>query len=217
MNIHPNRREVNIQINNEEDRNVVQRVQGEIKSEKKTMLEVEKKVRKVGLTKWKEKIENKPSLKLYTKKEMPRREEFYDGGWESKLLFKARSNSLEIGERKNRWTGEEEYCKGCLEYGDRITESIEHIIIECPRYFEEREKLIRNIEEEIGRSKWEEIKGEGKELEHLLGFAREGDGMTKLAKGYLGEIWRQRQMEERENPAERRNRIMEVGEEHNYT
>ena len=62
LDIHPNEREWNLQIDVEWDRNMFRRVQGEVKSHENTMKEVENKVRKKGLNKWSETIRNKPSL-----------------------------------------------------------------------------------------------------------------------------------------------------------
>ena len=170
MDIWINRREVNIQVNMEGNRNIIQRIQGEVRAEKVIIKEIEKKLRKEGLNKWKEKIRGKPSLRIYVNKDMPRREIFYDGSWESRLLFKARSNSLEIGERKNRWTGADKDCQACRQLGERVEETLEYIIIECPRYEEERGELMERIIEKIGGGEWNEIMNGEEELKFILGF-----------------------------------------------
>ena len=52
-------------------------------------------------------MERKNSLRWYKIKEKPKRENMYDGSWESRLLFKARTDSLEINEKRRRWGGGE--------------------------------------------------------------------------------------------------------------
>ena len=39
--------------------------------------------------------------------------EIYDRSWRSTLLFKARTNSLEVNEREKNWGAERETCEGC--------------------------------------------------------------------------------------------------------
>ena len=216
LNIYPNERERMIQIDLEGDRNIVRRVQGEVNPERKIMKEVDKKIRRDGLNKWRENIRNKPSLRRYANKVKPRREMFYDGSWESKIFFKARTNSLEIRERKNRWTGEDKYCDYCTERGEREIENLEHLIIECPKYEIEREEMIRRIVTKIGREKWEEIKEEEDGLRHLLGFTEEIGDLVGVTKNFLGKVWKRYQENGRGDGRQGRNRIREVGEEHNY-
>ena len=48
-------------------------------------------------------MENKETLQWYKDKNKPRWESCYDGSWEAKLLFKAKSESLEVNSRTYRW------------------------------------------------------------------------------------------------------------------
>ena len=67
-------------------------------------IEINKKTRQYGLNKWKEEMRNKTTLQNYGEmKETPRKELFYDGSYGSSLLFKARTNSLEVNRRTWRW------------------------------------------------------------------------------------------------------------------
>ena len=50
-------------------------------------------------------MEKKNSLRWYKVKEKPRKENIYDGSWESTLLFKARTDSLEVNEKKKDGEG----------------------------------------------------------------------------------------------------------------
>ena len=66
-----------------------------------------------GLKKWKIGMKNKSSLKLYSLKEKPKKM-FYNEDWGSSLLFKARSNLLEVNDRTFRIReSREENCKVC--------------------------------------------------------------------------------------------------------
>ena len=60
---------------------------------------VKQKVSELGVSKWRKGIVGKSTLKWYSMKDRPRYESFYDGGWSSELLFKARSQSLELNAR----------------------------------------------------------------------------------------------------------------------
>ena len=49
-----------------------------------------------GLDKWIEKMDNKVTLKYFKEKIALRKEMYYEGSYDSELLFKARSLSLEV-------------------------------------------------------------------------------------------------------------------------
>ena len=66
---------------------------------------IKKEIQKKGVEKWKDNMRRKNSLRWYKIKEKPKRENMYDGSWESRLLFKARTDSLEINEKRRRWGG----------------------------------------------------------------------------------------------------------------
>ena len=44
-------------------------------------------------------MEKKKSLRWYKNKENPKNEKIYNGSWESTLLFKARTDSLEVNQK----------------------------------------------------------------------------------------------------------------------
>ena len=137
-------------------------------------------------------MENKPTLKYYKTKEKPSKETFYNGGWGSKLLYKARTGSLETNARTRRWNGGEGQCNQCMPGGDQIEETLEHIIIECTKYTQEREVLERDLVEKLGEGRWEEIKQtENRGMELILGFTEEfkGKDMEKIKK-FLSKIWK---------------------------
>ena len=61
------------------------------------------KVQENGKQKWKEGMERKSTLKWYMRKEDPEAITWHKGDSGSKLLFKARTNTLEVNSR-NRWS-----------------------------------------------------------------------------------------------------------------
>ena len=148
-------------------------------------------------------------MKWY-KKEKPEREKWYDGSWKSRLLFKARSNSLEVNERRNRWLGEQQYCLKCSRRGDEVTETLEHLIKECPWYEDERREYERSVIERIGDQEWERIREGEEDMEYILGFKPEERGIVEDTKKYLGKLWAKRKEEGRINEEE------EQRVDHNY-
>lgn len=72
----------------------------------------------------------------------------YRGDWGSKLLFKARSGTLEVkGSSRDE---QDQYCSLCI--GEE--ETIEHLIVACDRYEEERQGLLASVVEIIGEEEW---------------------------------------------------------------
>ena len=84
-------------------------------------------------------MEKKKSLKWYKGKEPPNKKN-YDGNWEAKLLFKARSNTVEINSSLHRWKNVSKFCEKCMKKGIEIEETLEHLLVECDHYKEERKK-----------------------------------------------------------------------------
>ena len=176
-----------IRINEEE-------MEGE--GEKKIANRVNKEVKNRGLKKWVANMEKKPSLNLYKAKEKPRWDNAYNGTWEASLLFKARTNTLEVNERKKRWGGENEECRKCEKRGERITETLEHVITECGEYTEERRRLDINITNKLGQ-KWDRRKREeDRGLKTILGMQDRDEEVIKYTKKYLKEMWAKRNKKE---------------------
>ena len=133
------------------------RTNGRIKTENHK--KVEEKVKNKGCIKWKEAMEDKETLHWYKSKEKPRWENYYDGSWEAKLLFKAKSESLEVNCRTYRWNnGGVWWCEKCSREEIPIREDVKNIILECMAYNNEREELINYIIQEIVGEKWRERK-----------------------------------------------------------
>ena len=192
------------------------------KEERELKKEVERENKKKALEKWKREVEKKKSLKYYKKKEGPRKMEIYDGSWGASLLFKARTNSLEVNERKKRWGEEKEICEGCGKEGEREIETLEHVLIECEGYERERKRFEKEIEEVIGREVWEEEKkGENGGMEVILGLKEEKREILIRTKKYIENVWNKRRKRERmrreRGEREREGREMRYqGGDHNY-
>ena len=66
---------------------------------------------------------------------MPKSELFYDGIWAGQLLFKARTNTLEVNVRMYRWN--EKKQRMCMQCGMGVDGTVEHMSLECERYVNE--------------------------------------------------------------------------------
>ena len=103
-----------------------------------------------GQTEWERGLNTKSTLRFYGNKERPMMEEYYDGSYQGKLLYRARSGSLEVNGRTYRWNGGRENCQNCVEM---VKETIEHVIIECDRYEVERRDLMQEILNQVGQER----------------------------------------------------------------
>ena len=79
---------------------------------------------------WEDELEMKTSLQIYKKKLMTGEEEMYDNRPSSTILYKARTNTLQLNDR-NRHTNKEIHCLVC-DTDDK--EDIYHFMLHCTRY-----------------------------------------------------------------------------------
>jgi hypothetical protein len=119
--------------------------------EKRWKNAIDKKVKEIGLNKWKQGVRDKPTLLWYEQKDSPRHERWYDGSWGSQLLFKARSQSLELNARTHRWN--DRLSKLCEVCELNVDETVVHALVECSGYERERARFIELLEREVGREK----------------------------------------------------------------
>ena len=158
---------------------------------------INKKVEEIGLKKWKEGISKKETLIWYNYKKVPKHEFFYSGDLGSSLLFKCRTNSLEVNFRTYRWN--ESRSKLCSRCNLNLEETIRHLITECSYYEEEREFFINKAMEILGRDRWNELsRTEGDDdLQYIFGLQEMPDmKIIKETKILLTNIWRKRNMSE---------------------
>ena len=156
-------------------------------------------------------MDRKNSLRWYKIKEKPRKESIYDGSYESTLLFKARSDSLEVNEKKRKWGEQNDKCEKCNDVDGSPIETLEHVLIECKAYKEIRNTFEEKIKNKLGEEQWERKKAqEDKGMKTILGLTADGKEIVEDTKQYLKEIWRRRKM-----VTKRRAELR--GSEHNYT
>jgi hypothetical protein len=153
---------------------------------------IDSKVKEVGKEKWKNGIRSKETLEWYVGKERPKCEKWYDGSWGSQLLFKARSQSLEVNARTHRWNvSRSKICEVC---DLNEEETVVHVLVECSRYESERARLLRILEIEVGRMEMNQwFARDDRGVKVVLGFEK---GMNKKAmdgmKIFLSEVWAKR-------------------------
>ena len=152
---------------------------------------VNERVKEIGLLRWKEGMAAKPTLEWYMEKPKPRHELFYCGDFASQLLFRARTQSLEVNARTYRWSenGSKE-CKCC---DLSVDENVEHIILDCPRYACERENLESNIREELGLEEWMNLRDDRSlYISRILGLDRNEIRCNYIncVKEYLENVWK---------------------------
>ena len=103
-----------------------------------TKAELKEQTRKWDTENWKRELESKSSLNIYKQwKNAIKEETIYDNSFSSILLFRARTNTLNVNKQK-RHTGGSTSCDFCSD----SEEDLKHFILVCPVYSEEREKVI---------------------------------------------------------------------------
>ena len=104
-------------------------------------------------------------------------------------MFKARTSILELNGR-NR--DEQEQSCGLYE---RVKETVEHMVVVCDRYEEERRQLVEGITEIIGEEEWskrlDEVDGGITTVLGLYGD-KETERVVKCTKQFLLQSWERR-------------------------
>ena len=119
------------------------------------------------LKEWEDELSQKSTLAIYREyKNEIKTENFYDNTFQSVLLFRARANCLKLGWRKRFEQGEVD-CKLC----GYEEETLEHFIMDCPRYSE-----IRNDYDVSGMN-----------IQSILGF--DGGKNIEKSKRFIEKIW----------------------------
>ena len=123
---------------------------------------------------WREELGRKSTLELYrTWKTEMRQEDCYDGRPESTVWFRARTNSLMLGDR-NRHLGQGTECFMC----GHETEDLRHFVLDC-----EHLENIRGTLTGLQRPRMEDWK-------EVLGEFLYGEGRTSN-RGELYRLWRE--------------------------
>ena len=142
-------------------------------------MELKKKVRKWDNDMWEKELETKTSIPIYRKyKKEIREERIYDNRPESRLLFQARSNTLNLNNRKRfkkEAIKEDEKCKLC----GNEQENLIHFMIDC--------KIMETVRDNVLISKYQEENKE--DIVGRLLFEHEDIEKTKTM---LGKMWKYR-------------------------
>ena len=160
-----------------------------------------------GLRKWKSGMQGKSTLQWYDSKEKPAAVRVYDGSFGSELLFKVRSQSLEVNARTYRWN--EDGSKECKVCAMGIDESVYHVIVECAGYMRERQEFMTNVRSMEGSdifNEWSESN-----MGMLLGVNGEMKASMEVLKDFLVRIWCKRSRMSERGLNER-----QMGVDHNY-
>ena len=148
----------------------------EIQDESK--ISIKQRAREKDKQKWERELEAKSSLKIYAMMKLEiREEEIYDNQFDSVLLYKARSNTLQLENRK-RFSGGDIACKLC---GSEV-EDLAHFVLECRLFNSERGNL-----EELQRPYIEN-------QDELLGGFLFDKANIMIKKKYIGKIWKKRKV-----------------------
>ena len=107
---------------------------------------INERVSRYGLNKWKSGISGKVTLEWYASKECPKYVRYYDGSVGSQLLFKARTQSLELNARTYRWN--ENGVKRCMNCDLNEDETVMHVMVECDKFDVERERFLNVLRNE---------------------------------------------------------------------
>jgi len=165
---------------------------GDVLSTREWKKIINERVRKYGINRWKLGMNEKETLVWYAKKECPKFVRWYDGSVGSQLLFKARTQSLEVNARTYRWN--EGGIKKCMNCDLNEDETVMHVMVECDRYDAERQSLLNVIGRECDDQKVAEwLEREDRGLEIILGI-KEGvnDTVIEAVKVFLERVWKKR-------------------------
>ena len=92
--------------------------------------EINIRLRKIDNLKWEQDLESKSSLHIYRSfKPKMIEESIYNNSNGSKLLFRCRTNTMNLNDR-NRFSGGNTKCPGC----SWEKEDLEHFLLDCPKY-----------------------------------------------------------------------------------
>ncbi|XP_050714164.1 uncharacterized protein LOC126997158 [Eriocheir sinensis] len=101
---------------------------------------IKQRMRELDTREWKRQMNEKASLKIYRKwrQELGGQEEVYTNNQASEVLFRCRTNNMQLKDR-NRHRQEETKCDMC----EAEHEDLRHFLLWCPACAEERAKCVR--------------------------------------------------------------------------
>ena len=115
---------------------------------------------------------------------------WFEGSLGGDLLFQARAQCMDVNARNYRWS--ESRSKLCQMCNLEEDESVEHIMLECPKYARLRIEMMRTVLIELGCEDGEVVERDGREwMILLLGLCKESNGtMITAVKDFLESMWR---------------------------
>ena len=148
---------------------------------------VRQRIEENGKTRWQLGMERKSTLKWYRKREKPEAIKWHMGDQGSKLLAKARSGTMEVKSRNRN--EEDQNCSICRDE----RETIEHFIVECPGYREQRGRLVESIKGILGLTEWQKrLEEEDGGILTVLGLYESGEKSERIVretKKFLAMAW----------------------------
>ena len=138
--------------------------------------------------KWREGMENKSTLEKYRSKEEKSFEDWLDRE-EGRIVFNIRAGSLGLRNRTGR-TAQDKTCQKCRE-GE--VENEQHVVLKCPAYRVERNRMLGKVRRIWGEERWGVWMGreEGEQLKEIVGLFGDpsevlartvGEGVRKMMK-----------------------------------
>ena len=150
---------------------------------------IDKAVKEEGLSKWRNEMERKETLEWYKEKEVPKCERWYEGSLGGDLLFRARTQCLDVNARNYRWS--ESRSKVCQMCDRGVDETVLHVVLECEKYNRERTRMMQVFLSEMGRDVNVFAERTGREwMVLLLGLRGETNGrVIEAVKEFLERMW----------------------------
>ena len=147
-----------------------------------SITDLDKEIKKLDTKIWKEEIQQKSTLTNYYrwKPEIGEEERLYGNGIDSAILFRARTNTLDLQWRK-RFTNDDTLCILCK----REEETLDHFILRCEKLNSVRSEHIPELRPQAENS---EII-----IKRLLLFQVESDESILKNKKSLFKLWKERE------------------------
>ena len=142
---------------------------------------IDKVIKKIDSRIWKEEIQKKVTLTYYNKfkTEIKNEERIYGNNQESKVLFRARTNTLELQWRK-KFINESTICQLCKEE----EETLEHFLLDCQN--------LNNVRKECILLMKPQHENRDTIVKYLLLFEIENEKDIAKYKKILLKMWRER-------------------------
>ncbi|KAF2355316.1 hypothetical protein FHG87_013928 [Trinorchestia longiramus] len=104
-----------------------------------------------------------------------------------------RREKIQIARSASSWN--EGNTRLCLQYNRGVEETVEHLVLECSKYEQERESLMDVVHEQCGENKWNaKCVEEDSDMRYLVGLDEECNmTVVDAMKDFLVHAWNKRQ------------------------